>query len=942
MYRLCDFAQCFSGNPKGGFFVKKNQWIAALLALAMLLAMVPAAAFAEGPASGGSSVVIIQDTDTWYGDATKAFDTLETFWNDQVEEKPDSYSQDDSANTVSIGSAEALVWWAKQVNAGTPFAGYTVNITADINLSAHYWTPICTGTVSYSADGKYSIAGNQVLENTVINGNGHTITGLTTQTGVRGPNQDSEPGDGQNCYYDAAFIGYSCNNITFRDISFSGARIAISEPFEAVTQQHGSSMIAVVVGAQYNGSLTLENVAVKGAKVLAMQKASAFVGNLMGSSTLSVKNCEISDSTFSAFFMIAPIAAYGKAEQVTVEGIRLANNTIEVVEMDGNDYAVDPDTGAEYWRSELNACTTALFYDGANATGTGTVLDLAAEFNGYYYPTLADAVAAVVASDSKIGTVTLLKDSQGGGIGLFNSKGAVGVDLTIDLGGHTYTCTGPSVGSVGTESQGFHLEKGNKVTVKNGAIAVSEASANTKMLFQNYCDLTLQDLSLTGAAVTQYIISCNYGDTTLTNVSINGTHSQLVALDVMHWLNESYKDKAPTVTVNNTEANTINGAMDVYCYGTGADSCTQKPTLSITGGKFSADPSSYVAEGYVVSGSDSEGYVVTKYVAPTPVPTQAPEQGGSTTPVPTAVPAPTATPKPLATARPVATATPVPSEAPVVNEAGAVVVSTTTEAQVTESAAAAVVEKDQLAEAVAEAVAEAQKAGAAPAVRVEVTAAEDAASVAVTLPSEALTELAKEEGATLVVTSDVAEVSFDSVALSAIVEQAKEEIILKVEPVQESALSEAQAQTANGQPIFELTLQSGGEVISDFKTGNATIKIPYTLAEGQQAEGVVVWYLDEDGNTTPCETSYDEAAGMVTFVTPHFSKYVIGYDETLVPAAPEVSEPVTQPPVEETTADGAKLPVLPIAIGCVAVVLVVLVVVLRKLFAGKNDESRGY
>lgn len=48
MYRLCDFAQTFSGNPKGGFFVKKNRWIAALLALAMLLAMVPAAAFAEG------------------------------------------------------------------------------------------------------------------------------------------------------------------------------------------------------------------------------------------------------------------------------------------------------------------------------------------------------------------------------------------------------------------------------------------------------------------------------------------------------------------------------------------------------------------------------------------------------------------------------------------------------------------------------------------------------------------------------------------------------------------------------------------------------------------------------------------------------------------------------------------------------------------------------
>ena len=821
MYRLCDFAQCFSGNPKGGFFVKKNQWIAALLALAMLLAMVPAAAFAEDGSVVTSGEELLAAVDGAQNGATITL-----------------------ANNITL--SRTLV----------------VNKAITLNMNGK--------TITYDGgvyeDGKYDAG---LID--VYSGADLTITGNGTITYNKNGNSGYMQGDS---------TGYCL--------------------------RAGGDAKLTILNGTFDAGLTC------------VQAGDTAVVNI-----------------YDGYFR----ADFDWGDKYWLLNL-IDNSAAQINVYTGRFENFDP-SASQTENPEKDFVADSSMVEGPVDNIYSVVL-CPAQYDGKYYPTLADAVAAVVASDSKTGTVTLLKDSQGGGIGLFNSKGAVGVDLTIDLGGYTYTCTDPSVGSVGTESQGFHLEKGNKVTVKNGAIAVSEASANTKMLFQNYCDLTLQDLSLTGAAVTQYIISCNYGDTTLTNVSINGTHSQLVALDVMHWLNESYKDKAPTVTVNNTEANTINGAMDVYCYGTGADSCTQKPTLSITGGKFSADPSSYVAEGYVVSGSDSEGYVVTKYVAPTPVPTQAPEQGGSTTPVPTAVPAPTATPKPLATARPVATATPVPSEAPVVNEAGAVVVSTTTEAQVTESAAAAVVEKDQLAEAVAEAVAEAQKAGAAPAVRVEVTAAEDAASVAVTLPSEALTELAKEEGATLVVTSDVAEVSFDSVALSAIVEQAKEEIILKVEPVQESALSEAQAQTANGQPIFELTLQSGGEVISDFKTGNATIKIPYTLAEGQQAEGVVVWYLDEDGNTTPCETSYDEAAGMVTFVTPHFSKYVIGYDETLVPAAPEVSEPVTQPPVEETTADGAKLPVLPIAIGCVAVVLVVLVVVLRKLFAGKNDESRGY
>lgn len=203
-----------------------------------------------------------------------------------------------------------------------------------------------------------------------------------------------------------------------------------------------------------------------------------------------------------------------------------------------------------------------------------------------YYATLAAAVQAVVSSKSKTGTVTLLKDAAGGGIGLFNGKDAVNVNLTIDFGGFTYTCDDPAVGSVGTESQGFHLEQGNAVTLKNGTIKVSPDSKKTIMLIQNYCDLTLENLNLYGSDATRYMISSNYGDTVLENVNIDGTNKKLVAIDLMHWLGTEYEDQAPTMQIQNDADNTIKGSIDVYCWDTDTAECQDKPTLTIDGGHY--------------------------------------------------------------------------------------------------------------------------------------------------------------------------------------------------------------------------------------------------------------------------------------------------------------------------------------------------------------------
>lgn len=541
-----------------------KRFISIVMTVMMITSMIPFTAFAadETTASDnaettnaiGGTIEKVADTDTWYSDATREFMTRETFWNNQVSEQPDTYIVNPDTKTVSIGNAEALVWWAKQVNGGTSFAGYTINITNDINLSAHYWTPICTGTVNYE-DGEYSIANNSsLLDKTIINGNGHTITGLTTQTGVRGPNQDSKPGDGQNCYYDAAFIGYSCCNITINNLTFDGARIAISEPFDEVTQEYGSSMLAVVVGAQTGGSLTLNNVTVNNADVLAMQKAAAFVGNLMDNSILTVDNCAITNSRFSAYFMVAPISSYSTAKQVSINGIKLENNHVRMVAQKSDSYTQDPANSAWYCGKDVNACATSMFYDGENNIGNGSVWTPVASVNGYMYASLEAALNATKDGD----TLELLTD-------LTNSTDSatknVALNNDIILEGNHHSISGNIAISVNAANANTTIQNVNFSNIHNAisqlsAVYASDLSGKLTIegcTFKN-CDWdAIQTTPVTGSEV---IIKNNTFEHTT-----DATETQQ---RFIHIQSDSNTDFAATVTGNRLIGNTVQEAMGVY------------------------------------------------------------------------------------------------------------------------------------------------------------------------------------------------------------------------------------------------------------------------------------------------------------------------------------------------------------------------------------------
>lgn len=129
-------------------------------------------------------------------------------------------------------------------------------------------------------------------------------------------------------------------------------------------------------------------------------------------------------------------------------------------------------------------------------------------------------------------------------------------------------------------------------------------------------------------------------------------------------------------------------------------------------------------------------------------------------------------------------------------------------------------------------------------------------------------------------------VTFDAKALAAIAKQLKgSNLKLSLDGVAVSSLNTAQ-QTAlkdmDVQAVINTTLTSGDTDIHDFDGGNADVRVPYTLKVGQNANGILVYYVAEDGDKTEVPTNY--ANGQLIFTASHFSSYIVAYDKTRVVA----------------------------------------------------------
>ncbi len=211
------------------------------------------------------------------------------------------------------------------------------------------------------------------------------------------------------------------------------------------------------------------------------------------------------------------------------------------------------------------------------------------EYNGTQYTDLSEAVEAVPLNNTEPAVITMITPGTGCGVKIWAPR-----NIVFDLNGGIYEVTTPTVGSTGTATNGFQLRQGNTITFKNGAIT----SDTAKILLQNYCDLTIDnvDLSLTTPIDTAkndapyYVASNNSGNVTITGDSdITANGSDYVALDVWFGASNDYAEAGVSVTFDAGFTGTVTGTIE---YGAsnprGRDDWTEAASITMNGsGDFS-------------------------------------------------------------------------------------------------------------------------------------------------------------------------------------------------------------------------------------------------------------------------------------------------------------------------------------------------------------------
>lgn len=562
---------------------------------------------------------------------------------ESAETKPDGYQEDANGN-VTISDEDGLFWFAKQVNeVGNTFSGKTVALANNIALTKT-WEPIgdFNGTAFKGTfdGGNHTVSGVRVTEYST-NGVGFfakthiaTIKNLTVEGTI----------NAHGCNYVGGIVGHGYATIT-------------NCTFKGTITNAGGFQIGGIAGS---GGFTVSNCSVYG-DISGEGWVGGIAGNVQDGGAYTNCYVEGTISAEKAYYGVsaAGIAAIPLYKSQVISGcycnanVKCGGEEINAPIIGGynGDNNITADTELfiqdNSWNKQKNPndsyeiSESGTVIKGKTASRdnnlimleddlkyvTGDLSDvkimagsavtqdqvnaLAVASNGANkYASLGGAIAAAKDGD----TVTLLKSCNGNGIKI-ETKNFATKGLTVDFGGNTYSVGGVLVGSTGTGTNAFQLLQGGKVTFRNGTIAgVTEGTKPAEdtpnwhgapaLVIQNYCDLTLKSMTITGGDETVYTMSNNHGnivieDTTITAGKAKGYGSGPFAFDVCGY--SSYNGVSVTVTGSST----INGDIEVS-----RSSNNKNPVgLTLEGGtitgKLVIDSSITLGENTTITKSDS-------------------------------------------------------------------------------------------------------------------------------------------------------------------------------------------------------------------------------------------------------------------------------------------------------------------------------------------------
>jgi hypothetical protein len=124
---------------------------------------------------------------------------------------------------------------------------------------------------------------------------------------------------------------------------------------------------------------------------------------------------------------------------------------------------------------------------------------------------------------------------------------------------------------------------------------------------------------------------------------------------------------------------------------------------------------------------------------------------------------------------------------------------------------------------------------------------------------------------------DICDITFDAAAARAILGSSViGDITINVLRVEHSTMTPVMSAAAGGRPVYRFSVLSGGRVVSDFDGGAATVRIPYTRGIGEDANAILVYFINTDGELDVIRGYYHN--GHVIFTTGHFSMFTVAYN----------------------------------------------------------------
>lgn len=157
-------------------------------------------------------------------------------------------------------------------------------------------------------------------------------------------------------------------------------------------------------------------------------------------------------------------------------------------------------------------------------------------------------------------------------------------------------------------------------------------------------------------------------------------------------------------------------------------------------------------------------------------------------------------------------------------------------------------------------------------VTVNVSTGADVSDVRATIPSESVTGLS---GTGMTLVTDIGSLDFAGGVFDTIGDIGGDAMV-NISRVTGSGVPSV-LDGMSGVSVFEVILSVGGTSVHQLG-GTVTMSLPYALGSGQSADGVKVYYVDDSGDMTLCQSSYDAEAGVVSVPTDHFSTFAIVYE----------------------------------------------------------------